>query len=44
MLLTFLQGMDGWRAFRTEWVILGEEENIAGSLSCVPFMRLVSEH
>ena len=44
MLLTFLQGMDGWRAFRTEWVILGEAENIAGSLSCAPFMRLVSEH
>ena len=32
MLLTFLQGMEGWRAFRTEWMIFGEEENIAGSI------------
>ena len=32
MLETFLQDMQGWRAFRTEWVIFGEEENIAGSI------------
>ena len=32
MLETFLRSMQGWRAFRTEWVIFGEEENIAGSI------------
>ena len=32
MLETFLQDMQGWRAFRTEWIIFGEEENIAGSI------------
>jgi len=32
MLQTFLQGMPGWRAYRTEWVIFGEDENLAGSI------------
>ena len=32
MLQGFLQSMHGWRAFRTEWIIYGEEENIAGSI------------
>ena len=32
MLQSFLQSMNGWRAFRTEWTIFGEEENLAGSI------------
>ena len=32
MLQNFLQGMTGWRAYRTEWVIYAEEENLAGSV------------
>eukprot|EP00438_Fugacium_kawagutii_P013857 Skav234041 [mRNA] locus=scaffold461:3439:5826:+ [translate_table: standard] len=32
MLKQFLAGMQGWRAYRTEWVIFGDEENIAGSI------------
>lgn len=32
MLTSFLQTMEGWRAFRAEWVIFGEGEKIAGSI------------
>ena len=32
MLDKFLKGMEGWRAYRTEWVIFAEEEGIAGSI------------
>eukprot|EP00435_Cladocopium_sp_Y103_P017516 s1987_g4.t1 len=32
MLEKFLHGMQGWRAYRTEWVIYAEEENLAGSI------------
>ena len=32
MLKKFLRGMHGWRAYRTEWTIFGEEEDLAGSI------------
>lgn len=32
MLTAFLSKMRGWRAYRAEWVVFAEEENIAGSI------------
>ena len=32
MLIKFLDKMQGWRAYRTEWVVFAENENLAGSI------------
>lgn len=32
MFQSFLEGMQGWRDYRAEWIIFAEEENIAGSI------------
>eukprot|EP00438_Fugacium_kawagutii_P027023 Skav232521 [mRNA] locus=scaffold1096:935294:937453:- [translate_table: standard] len=32
LLQKFLRRMVGWRAYRTEWTIFGEDENLAGSI------------
>ena len=32
MLEHFLHRKHGWQAYRTEWIIFGEDENLAGSI------------